>query len=40
MWDKYKKKNDELVERIMVRWSNLNDEIKKMSEDDKKKINK
>ena len=40
IWGKYKKKNNELVERIMVRWSNLKDEIKKMSEDEKKKKKK
>ena len=33
---KNKKKNDELVELIKVRWSNLKDEIKKMSEDEKR----
>ena len=32
---KDKKKNNELVELIKVRWSNLQDEIKKMSEDEK-----
>ena len=33
---KNKKKNNKLVEEIKNRWSNLNDEIKKMSEDEKK----
>ena len=33
---KDKKKNNEFVELIKVRWSNLKDEIEKMSEDDKK----
>ena len=33
---KNKNKNNELVELIKVRWSNLKDEIEKMSEDDKK----
>ena len=32
---KDKKKNNELVELIRVRWSNLQDEIGKMSEDEK-----
>ena len=32
---KKKKKNNELVKRIKNRWSNLKDEIKKMSEDEK-----
>ena len=32
---KDKKKNNELVELIRVRWSNLQDEIEKMSEDKK-----
>ena len=32
---KYKKRNNELVELIRARWSNLQDEIKKMSEDEK-----
>ena len=32
---KKKKKNNKLVEEIKNRWSNLNDEIKKMSEDEK-----
>ena len=32
---KDKKKNNELVKLIKVRWSNLKDEIKKMSEDEK-----
>ena len=32
---KYKKGNIELVELIRARWSNLQDEIKKMSEDEK-----
>ena len=31
---KNKKKNNELVELIKVRWSNLKDEIKKMSKDE------
>ena len=30
-----KKNNNELVELIKVRWSNLKDEIEKMSEDEK-----
>ena len=30
-----RKKNNKLVEEIKNRWSNLNDEIKKMSEDEK-----
>ena len=34
MWNKNKKKNNELVESIKNRWSNLKDEIKKMSEDE------
>ena len=34
MWNKNKKKNNELVEKIKNRWSNLKDEIKKMSEDE------
>ena len=29
-----RKKNNKLVEEIKNRWSNLNDEIKKMSEDE------
>ena len=33
---KYKKKNNELVKEIKNRWSNLKDEIEKMSEDEKK----
>ena len=33
---KNKNKNNELVELIKVRWSNLKDEIKKMSEDEKR----
>ena len=33
---KAKKKNNKLVEEIKNRWSNLKDEIKKMSEDGKK----
>ena len=33
---KDKKKNNDLVELIKVRWSNLKDEIEKMSEDEKK----
>ena len=32
---KDKKENNELVELIRVRWSNLKDEIEKMSEDEK-----
>ena len=32
---KDKKRNNELVELIRARWSNLQDEIKKMSEDEK-----
>ena len=32
---KNKKRNNELVELIRVRWCNLQDEIKKMSEDEK-----
>ena len=32
---KKKKKNNELVKRIENRWSNLKDEIKKISEDEK-----
>ena len=36
---KNKNKNNEFVEEIKKRWSNLIDEIKKMSEDGKKKIN-
>ena len=32
---KRKKKNNKLVEEIKNRWSNFNDEIKKMSEDEK-----
>ena len=32
---KNKKENNELVELIRVRWSNLKDEIEKMSEDEK-----
>ena len=32
---KNKKENNELVELIRVRWSNLIDEIEKMSEDEK-----
>ena len=32
---KKKKKNNELVKRIENRWSNLEDEIKKMSQDEK-----
>ena len=32
---KNKNKNNELVELIKVRWSNLKDEIEKMSEDEK-----
>ena len=32
---KDKKKNSEFVELTKVRWSNLKDEIKKMSEDEK-----
>ena len=32
---KNKNKNNELVEEIKNRWSNLKDEIKKMSEDEK-----
>ena len=35
--DKNKKQNNELVELIKVRWSNLKDEIENMSEDEKKK---
>ena len=31
---KNKNKNNELVELIKVRWSNLKDEIKKMSKDE------
>ena len=31
---KHKKKNDELVELIKVRWSNLKDEIKEMSKEE------
>ena len=34
MWNKNKKKNNELVEKIKNGWSNLKDEIKKMSEDE------
>ena len=34
MWNKNKKKNNELVEKVKNRWSNLKDEIKKMSEDE------
>ena len=33
---KDKKKNKDLVELIKIRWSNLKDEIEKMSEDEKK----
>ena len=33
---KDKKKNNDLVELIKIRWSNLKDEIGKMSEDEKK----
>ena len=33
---KDKKKNNDLVKLIMVRWSILKDEIKKMSKDEKK----
>ena len=33
---KDQKKNNDLVELIKVRWSNLNDEIGNMSEDEKK----
>ena len=33
---KDKKKNNDLVELIKIRWSNLKDEIEKMSEDEKK----
>ena len=32
---KDKKKNNDLVELIKIRWSNLKDEIEKMSEDEK-----
>ena len=32
---KNKNKNNELVELIKVRWGNLEDEIEKMSEDEK-----
>ena len=32
---KNKKKKNELVEKIKIRWSNLKDEIEKMSEDGK-----
>ena len=34
---KDKKKNNDLVELIKIRWSNLKEEIEKMSEDEKKK---
>ena len=33
---KNRNKSNELVELIKVRWSNLKDQIKKMSEDEKK----
>ena len=33
---KNKNKNNKLVEEIQNRWSDLKDEIKKMSEDEKK----
>ena len=33
---KKKKKNNELVEAINNRWSNLKDDVEKMSEDEKK----
>ena len=36
---KDKKKNNDFVELIRNRWSNLKDEIKKMSDDEKKKLN-
>ena len=36
---KDRKKNSEFVGLIKVRWSNLKDEINKMSEDEKKKLN-
>ena len=35
MKQKIKRKNYELVKEIKNRWSNLKDEIKKMSEDEK-----
>ena len=35
---KDKKKNSEFVKLIKVRWSNLKDEIKKISKNEKKKI--
>ena len=31
-----KNKNNDFVKQIKIRWSNLKDEIKKMSEDEKK----
>ena len=37
---KNKNKNNELVELIKVRWSNLKDESEKMSDDEKKKLKK
>ena len=33
---KDKKKNNDLVELIKIKWSNLKDEIEKMSEDENK----
>ena len=35
MKQKIKKKNNELVEEVKKRWSNLKDEFEKMSEDEK-----